>query len=379
MSATPAPTSSERFAGLDALRGIAAMMVLVFHFSTRFGQIYSPSDTLGFTFVGGKLGVQLFFMISGFVILMTLDRTSHPIDFLVSRFSRLYPVFWVAVLITGAVELSTHILAQGYDLRTVLMNLLMFHGYLHVADIDGAYWTLQVELFFYLCMLAIWLVHGARNFRPVLAVWLGVSLVASFLLAYTKMRVPTFLVELAVLDYIPWFAVGMLIFLRKREGAHAMDPLLMVLALSSISINKDTQTWIGWVMATYTVVLHVAITRPPRWLVARPLVWLGALSYPLYLVHENLGYTLMLTLDKAGVSAWPSFACAVAGALALAWLLHVGVEGPAMAAVRRAYRSSAARAASALAPLSPLTRRRHQIGLAGVMVLLIMGNRFTLG
>ena len=74
---------------LDALRGIAAFMVLLFHYTSRYGSLYSQEQL--FSVPWGQYGVQLFFITSGFVIYLTLEKTRKPMDFIVSRFSRLYP------------------------------------------------------------------------------------------------------------------------------------------------------------------------------------------------------------------------------------------------------------------------------------------------
>ena len=79
--------SSERLESVDALRGIAAVAVVLFHFTTRYDQLFIHREPLGFSVPWGHLGVNLFFMISGFVIFMTLDKTRRPADFVVSRFS----------------------------------------------------------------------------------------------------------------------------------------------------------------------------------------------------------------------------------------------------------------------------------------------------
>src|SRR5690348_9141450 len=80
-----------RIKGLDALRGVAACSVLVFHYTTNYQRVYGHHGAMPFSFPYGPFGVQLFFLISGFVIFMTLEKTSRPSDFVRSRFSRLFP------------------------------------------------------------------------------------------------------------------------------------------------------------------------------------------------------------------------------------------------------------------------------------------------
>ena len=82
-------TKTPRLTELDSLRGIAAMAVVLFHYTTRFTELYGHTAPPVFSVPLGHLGVNLFFMISGFVIFMTLERTLTSRDFIISRFSRL--------------------------------------------------------------------------------------------------------------------------------------------------------------------------------------------------------------------------------------------------------------------------------------------------
>src|SRR3978361_1021823 len=87
-------TAMNRRLGLDGLRGVAVGMVLIFHYTSGFENIVRPhAPGLLFRFPAGTYGVNLFFMISGYVILMTVERTRRARDFALARFVRLYPPF----------------------------------------------------------------------------------------------------------------------------------------------------------------------------------------------------------------------------------------------------------------------------------------------
>ena len=94
---------SARVVELDALRGIAAVAVVAYHYTTRYAEQIGHAGGLPLSIAFGNYGVQLFFLISGFVIFMTLERTRSAMDFVVSRFSRLFPAYWAAMAITAAV------------------------------------------------------------------------------------------------------------------------------------------------------------------------------------------------------------------------------------------------------------------------------------
>jgi peptidoglycan/LPS O-acetylase OafA/YrhL len=152
--------ASVRLHGVDALRGVAALMVMLFHFTTRYDQKFTHIAEPLFAVPWGYLGVNLFFMVSGFVIFMTLDRVSRPMDFLVSRFSRLYPAYWAAASLTFATLCLFPEIGKSISLRNALGNGLMFEGLFGIPPIDGVYWTLEVELLFYWSMFLLWVSVG---------------------------------------------------------------------------------------------------------------------------------------------------------------------------------------------------------------------------
>lgn len=97
-----------RLTELDALRGVGALCVLIFHYSTRFHELFPQASHVPFSFPGGNYRVLLFFTISGFAIFFTLDRIRTVADFIVNRFARLYPAYLVAMLMTLGIEYLAH-------------------------------------------------------------------------------------------------------------------------------------------------------------------------------------------------------------------------------------------------------------------------------
>src|ERR1700731_494633 len=138
-----------RFQELDVLRGLAALGVVLFHYLTRYDQMYTPRGDVPFGFPIGASGVDLFFVISGFVIFMTLGRCASVSDFLISRFSRLYPAYWAAALLTWSVGTVWPLPKQGYTINQLFINLTMAQGFINIEPIDGVYWSLNVEFCFY--------------------------------------------------------------------------------------------------------------------------------------------------------------------------------------------------------------------------------------
>lgn len=325
--------ANPRVGELDALRGLAALGVVAFHYTTFYQQEQGHLQPLGFGFPAGNYGVHLFFLISGFVIFMTLERTHSAMDFVVSRFSRLFPAYWAAMVITAAVVYTVGMPIQRIPPVDLAVNFTMLQEVLGFLHLDGSYWTLQVELFFYVQMLFWCMLGQLKRIHWIIAVWL-VMAVAYALTAQRHIHFSYTLRELLLLRHIPFFALGILFYrLHTRSGDLRVNIGLIALALVAIGVSYALTYLAAGVACCAIFALFVA--GKLRWLRAAPFVFLGGISYSLYLLHQAIGFALIRRLEAAGV---PSLAAVVATALmmlALAAALTYGVERPAMRGIRQ--------------------------------------------
>ncbi|TWT38057.1 Acyltransferase family protein [Posidoniimonas corsicana] len=337
---TPNAPAAGRILELDALRGLAAVAVVLFHFTTRFDELFGRSTTLGWSAPLGEYGVDLFFMLSGFVILLTLERTSGWFSFAWGRFSRLYPAYWAALALTFAVVTWFGLPGQEVSLRDAALNLSMVQSILGAEHVDGAYWSLQAEVIFYANMLLLFSLGVFR--RPLAAVlgWVAASAVALLVLhgadhgwLPSAAAHVTKLMTLGSLHYIPLFGVGILLYAWRERRLDDLETLLgvTVCLIADVAHHGAVAGAIGVVLAA---VLAAAVTGRLPWLNRRGLVYLGALSYPLYLTHQNIGYVVMRAAESAGLPPAAGLALALAVAVLLAVVLHHAVERPSLAWLR---------------------------------------------
>lgn len=321
------PHSRGRLTELDALRGIGALCVLVFHYSTRFHELFPQAAHVPFSFPGGNYRVLLFFTISGFAIFFTLDRIGSLADFIVNRFARLYPAYLVAMLVTLAVEYADHATRLLIGPLAILANVTMLQGFAFIPEVDGAYWTLTVEIAFYVCMAAIWTCGGTRRLEPVLAGWLALRW-----LWWLWPDMPERIVMLLALRYVPFFVLGMLAH-RVWSGQRRLMQQVPVALLAILSIAiVDTVDIVA--MGLLMVALFVAMIHGRlRFLALRPLVWMGGISYSFYLIHQHIGFVVMLEMARAGYSPWVAFFAAFLIALTLGTVINRLVERPAAEAI----------------------------------------------
>jgi peptidoglycan/LPS O-acetylase OafA/YrhL len=330
----------QRLIEVDALRGLAALAVVLFHYTTRFTELFEPIPRPTISFPDGHYGVNLFFIISGFVIFMTLEKTSRPMDFVVSRFSRLFPAYWVAIILTFFI---THLLGlpgKLVDSATAFGNLIMIHGFFRIAHVDGVYWTLEVEMLFYFGMFLLYRLGRLHLIHQVLLSLLALRLTYFVLEREFGIDLPWTISRLLILKYIPWFSLGISICLatnRHGSGEWRKPALTSACAIMTLLI-VDSLFLAGLAIVLGTLVFlaannRVALLRHPL------LVWLGSIAYPLYLLHENIGWSLQLRLGALGVPIDATILIALATSLAMATALTRWVEQPALRWIRNSYRS----------------------------------------
>lgn len=337
---TKPQTGQSRLVEIDALRGVAAMAVVLFHLTTRYMELFSFKGLPSFSFPYGHYGVNLFFIISGFVIFMTLEKTARSMDFVVSRFSRLFPVYWVAIFVTFAITHALGLPAKLVSFDAALGNMLMLHGLFRVPHVDGVYWTLEVELLFYCGMFFLFRVGMLIRIHQALLALLALRLLYFVMARAFGIDLPWILFRLSILAYIPWFAIGICIYLATtRKGAGDWKPPARTAALAIFTLLIVESIALALLALAMAAAVFFAASGRLTWLRNRVFVWLGAISYPLYLVHENIGWAIQLRLVELGLPTDTVILLALAAALGLATLLHRTVEKPAMRWIRTHYRT----------------------------------------
>lgn len=318
-----------RYNLLDPLRLLAALAVVMYHYSA-----FVSAKNL-FTNVSrfGYLGVVFFFMLSGFVILLSAERAS-PRQFITARAIRLYPAFAICLVIS---ILAGYFLAEKtYEFKQVILNLFIVNDYFGVDNIDGVYWTLQAELKFYACIAGLLFLGVLSNFRVWLSIWLSSAILFYFL------RQPFFMGWFINPAYSFYFIGGVASCLIATQteknmylfGVYWVSAIFGVLTGFSQAENfiknplfVDKLIASGIVASFYYFFYWLAtsyknVKKAGSW-------WLlmGALSYPLYLLHNYFGKTLIVWLSQ--YASLPLVLVGVfVSVLVLALLVHLYLERP---------------------------------------------------
>lgn len=301
---------SKRFHELDGLRAIAVLMVLVGHFTLTYDDLYQDrAHASPFQFRYGLFGVQLFFLVSGYVILMSAERVRRASDFVITRFARLFPVYWIAVTWSILIAVTLKPLDVATTWRDRLLNYTMMQRWIGAAHVDSVYWTLAIEIQFYVLVFCLLLVTRCRLKTKWVVAAAGSWLLASFLTAFffgVQARghglsaTPSPYKEifnLVLTEYAPLFCTGMFAFMARRGQKGAWWASVGCALLASYVAFAMHESKPGIVVGLLCTLFLVVCALPSvpllRW---PPLQWIGRISYSLYLVHNVTGIAIIHAL-----------------------------------------------------------------------------------
>lgn len=309
----------KRLGYLDSLRALVAISVIFYHVCkesplSNFSLSLFDQATIFLIidfFDLGKLAVVLFFAISGFVIPFTFKKNiKNPIRaFVISRFFRLYPAYWLSI----PLGIYFFYLTPGKHVSAtlVLSNLLMLQQFVGIENIIGVYWTLQIELIFYVMCAVLFKFNKLTNVKFIFTLAL-VLLGASFLLSLLRhslqigLPVGLFLALTVMLLGTVW---RYYIVDNAKEARSYTLKLLMILTLLipiisffAYRIEAGFGTnWQKYVTSYYGAILIFILGTKYLKIENKMLTYLGAISYSLYLmgpIAQSITFTIFPNISN---------------------------------------------------------------------------------
>lgn len=337
----------------NSLRGIAALSVITGHYLGTFWKL--TEAVAGLTGIVrppvvwplfaqsvisspvnlGAFGVALFFLISGFVIPLSFQSYGR-LDFLIGRFFRIYPTYWIGL------SASLLVLAIGGSLLGMPFPhspVEVLYGYLigtrdivFVKSVDGVVWTIEIELKFYLicALIAPWLREGSLKVFWIPCVLLAIACVLGIVLIPSATATTLYFALLSA-PYLLFMFIGVAFnYLHRGKlqapafGLIALGMMLMFGVAQHFNFLAYDAFLLSFAAAT---VVFAAAMRFPNITGSIPSIRFWAdISYPLYVIHGLTGYVLMEVLLARGIGSWPAIIIAFAVVTALAMVMHVTVE-----------------------------------------------------
>jgi peptidoglycan/LPS O-acetylase OafA/YrhL len=321
----------QRFHELDILRFLAALAVVFFHYTFLNATEYTELPTypvLSEIFKYGYLGVELFFIISGFVILLTASKKDWR-GFIISRVARLYPAFWIAVTLTALMLVLFASDVMSVTLPQYLWNLTMGGVFVNVENIDPVYWTLQVELKFYFWILLILLFKKIKHIETFITGWLVVALFEIYHVGHA------FTHFILIPEWAPYFSAGALFYIIQTQGFNLKRVGLLIIAyfLSLFFALEGSEARsqlyavefspvITLILITlFYVIFTLIILGKTSRINSKWFAILGATTYPLYLIHQKLGQIVYLAVGD-NINKYLMLFLIIVSMMVLAYLLH---------------------------------------------------------
>lgn len=285
---------------LDGIRGLAILMVVTLHY---FVQIYDVPRSIFYNHQTPlrhlDFGVQLFFVISGYVIFMTLDKTPGFFSFMARRWIRLFPAMLAATFI---IAVAAHFLSYrpgGIPRLIDLVPGLSFLGAniistlsrIQTDGLERGFWSIYVEFRFYLLFGIFYYTLGKYKafyaMTALSAILLGLIQLATAMGAVDGERAQGLFGKMLIGHYLPWFLLGMYIYLYAFQSRFLILLLIIVNALAYSIYSRGALA----MSAAIPLLMYGAFRVPAVQALFRQrvLLFFGFISYPLYLLNDSLG------------------------------------------------------------------------------------------
>ncbi|NET72553.1 MAG: acyltransferase, partial [Sphaerospermopsis sp. SIO1G2] len=276
--------------------------------------------------------VQIFFIISGFVILISINRLKRSLDFIVGRLARLYPMYLFSVITTVLiVNIMGMAAPRTESIYDIIRNCFLVQGFLGGTSVNIVYWTLILELFFYIIMLAIYKLKAVKYIDIICGVWIVIVVlnavkaqlsmasniynidfshpmgVAVFpdLLMLNISAAATSLKDVIKNNYLllqgraMLFISGIMLYQIKMHGGKWYRWAIITLCVMAkvLDYSSDAQVYSSIFFIVFLLLMYLATIDKLQILAIKPFLFLGSISYTLYLTHLQVGWLFKSMFD----------------------------------------------------------------------------------
>ncbi|NNU33531.1 acyltransferase [Mucilaginibacter sp. S1162] len=269
--------------------------------------------------------------------------------FLINRFSRLYPTYWACVTITAVFLFLFGDIIKSKLVILYLSNMTMLQYYLLQPHLDEAYWTMTVELLFYVYMLFIFLIKKLDDIERISVRLLFFVFVYGLLALYPKAHsLYNGLSYIPLINHFPLFCSGIIFYNIKFTAATKRRYFyLLVCFIAQVFVFKTggkSRFFINvyeyaFILSIYFGLLYLFAVNKLKFIVNRVTVFLGNLSFSLYLIHQTIGAAVISFLQQY-INWTLAFGVTLLLVILLAYLINRLVEVPATKYLRKKLHSN---------------------------------------
>ncbi len=334
---------------LDSFRCIAVIMVVMFHYFSGGASLpnyYPFKDKFLNLFKYGYLGVELFFIISGYVIFMTLEKSESRMFFFKKRFIRLFPLLLICSIITYFSQFLIdrnnsfayikilHPEAINFFPSLTFSDIWIWNQIFHkkIGYIDNVYWTLAVEVKFYILSAFIYFFNKKRFLYNWLIFANTSMLLFLFFLKTGFYNISQVIGIFIIAKYVGYFSLGIFFYnLSKKEKIENRVLLLTILAFIAQGYQLELVEFLF--LLSFLCLFIIFIYKPHFlfFLDNKFFTTIGIVSYPYYLIHCSIGLLLMFKfalLLNLSENAWLLYIFIIPILFLVSYLLHFYVEKP---------------------------------------------------
>lgn len=284
---------------IEGLRGITVSMIVLFHVIYRYQQLYIQdqvmSDYLGIS-KWGEIGVSIFLMISAYFLIESNKETL--LRYVKKKILRLWPQYFVAISVIFLVTRFIYLPERTVTIYDYFLNCFFINGYIGTPYVDGAHWYLTVLIGMYF----VYAISSHFKLEKKLywcTAWIVLAVLFKAFSKVCDFQIFDIMYRLLGGDFIGLASWGILTKQIQNKKLNRKDTLIILISIGlslgyAIAINS---VWRIIGAAIGIVLVNICVNFDPSILKLKPLVFLGTISYPLYLIHQNLSYIIMRKLQ----------------------------------------------------------------------------------
>ena len=296
------PSENTRIYEYDYIRALSALLIVLYHWTTRYEQSVGHLGSWTFFVPFGSRAVATFFILTGFFSVQT--GSQNGLQFLAKRGARLYPAYWSCIPITSAFMFLL-MPERLLSLKEILLNFTMVETLLGFPAVDGAYWSLTYELVFYFWVAVIFTRQSTKTQLFTCYLWMLFALIATALTnaGITHIVLSAFRIAF-ITPRVQQFLLGAGIALsQKLDQKQSVVPLFALCLLNDyLTANIWSALWCF--VATLLIfliasgILHFSLR--PTSILHRSVCYFSSISYPVYLLHQFIGFSIIRCLELRG-------------------------------------------------------------------------------
>ncbi len=328
---------SNRNIYLDYLRAISALLIALYHYTCRYEELFTHIEAYPIVISFGGKAVAIFFLLSGYFAVQHIDGRTFK-QYILGRFLRLYPIYWISVTVTF-VLCRFFLISRSVSLKDFLINLTMLPDLFGANYVDGAYWTLQYEIVFYLIIGLLCLLRLNKHAGKFFMSW---TIAYG---TYLALRHFGYLNSFSFINYsgifllfncygVSFIAGSLLACIEKEITKEKRNIMYISILVISLIINicfcfvQHDVTYfvfflIGIVLIITSLILHKkGHSKSLVYKLFMPLSFVASISYPFYLLHQNIGYIIIITIEKMGFTNEVFVLLPLVLMLLVSWLIN---------------------------------------------------------